>query len=442
MVRRNPLQSARRAARALVARARTWRVPRPTLRGAGLLAAGIGALIVAYATGRREFLFVSVVLVALPVLAALYLLAARTRLTVTRSFGPAIVEAGRPTMVGVHVRNERPLASAPVLWRDLLPAPVGSTPPGAMPALGGSQFGAERSGEAATLRYSLTPDRRGVFPIGPLVLDEQDPFRLVTLRHAVGPAHDLVVTPRISRLPAVALTRALSDGDAHQVHRQSSAGEDDAITRGYLAGDPLRRVHWRATARHGELMVRQEEQRSDPEAVILLDTRTGDGDGDGDDDAAAFERAVEFTASLALHLRSIGCGVLVLETGRPVASRVGSDSGTEDGAQRDLLVRLAELERVPAEDGDDAFPSIAGELRRNSSATPLFAVLGPVSEGDTDRLRTLRHWCDPAVAFLPPGTPAASRRALEDGGWTCVPLDPASGPAAAWASLDRVGAAA
>ncbi|WP_108250082.1 DUF58 domain-containing protein [Planctomonas deserti] len=438
MARRDPLQHARAAARALAARARILRVPRPTLRGAGLLAAGVTALIVAYATGRREFLFVSVVLVALPVLAAVYLLAARTRLTVTRSFGPAIVEAGRPTMVGVHVRNELPLASAPVVWRDLLPAPVGSTPPGAMPALSGSRFGADRSGEAATLRYSLTPDRRGVFPIGPLVLDEQDPFRLVTLRHAVGPAHDLVVTPRISRLPTVALTRALSDGDAHQVHRQSSAGEDDAITRGYLAGDPLRRVHWRATARHGELMVRQEEQRSDPEAVILLDTRAGRGD----EDAEAFERAVEFTASLALHLRSIGCGVLVLETGRPVASRVSSDSGNEDGAQRDLLVRLAELERVPADDRDDAFPSVAGELRRNSSATPLFAVLGTVTDADADRLRTLRHWCDPAVAFLPPGTRRASRLALEDEGWTCITLDPATGPAAAWAALDRVGAAA
>jgi uncharacterized protein (DUF58 family) len=437
MTRRHPLRTALGDVRVLAARLRVLRVPRPTLRGVGLLAAGVTALLVAYATGRREFLFVSVVLVALPVLAACYLLAARTRVSVTRSFGPAVVEAGRATAVGVHVRNDGPLASGPVVWRDLLPAPVGSTPPGTMPALGGTLFAAERAGEEATLRYSLTPDRRGVFPIGPLVLDEQDPFRLVTLRHAVGPAHDLVVTPRINRLPDVALTRALSDGDAHQVHRQSSAGEDDAITRTYLAGDPLRRVHWRATARHGELMVRQEEQRSDPEAVILLDTRAGE-----DDDPAAFERAVEFTASLAVHLRSIGCGVLVLETGRPVPSRVGNDSGRDDGGRRDLLVRLAELVPVSVAENDDAFPFVAGELRRNASATPLFAVLGRVGDADAERLRTLRHWCDPAVAFLPPGTPDGSRAVLEDAGWACIDLDPAAGPAAAWAAVDRVGAVA
>jgi hypothetical protein len=105
-------------------------------------------------------------------------------------------------------------------------------------------------------------------------------------------------------------------------------------------------------------------------------------------------------------------------------------------------VRLAELERVPTTEGDDAFPSIAGELRRHASATPVFAVLGVLTYGDADRLRTLRHWCDPAVAFLPPGTPDFSRLALEDAGWTCIPLDPASGPAAAWAAVDRIGAAA
>jgi uncharacterized protein (DUF58 family) len=437
MTPRHPVRRALGDVRVLAARLRVLRVPRPTLRGLGLLAAGVAALVVAYATGRREFLFVSIVLVALPALAAAYLLGARTRVTVTRSFGPAIVEAGRPTAVGVHVRNAGPLATAPVIWRDLLPAPVGSTPPGAMPPLAGSLFAAERSGEGTTLRYSLTPDRRGVFPIGPLVLDEQDPFRLVTLRHPVGRAHDLVVTPRISRLPGVALTRALSDGDAHQVHRQSSAGEDDAITRSYLAGDPLRRVHWRATARHGELMVRQEEQRSDPEAVLLLDTRAAD-----DDDPAAFERAIEFTASLALHLRSVGCGVLVLETGRPVASRVGNDSGRDDGGRRDLLVRLAELVPVSTAESDDAFLFVAGELRRNASATPMFAVLGRVTEGDAERLRILRHWCDPAVAFLPPGTPEASRATLEDAGWACIDLDPAAGPATAWVAVDRIGTAA
>ena len=45
------------------------------------------------------------------------------------------------------------------------------------------------------------------------------------------------------------------------------------MTREYRHGDPMRRVHWAATARHGELMVRQEESVTTPEATIILDQR-------------------------------------------------------------------------------------------------------------------------------------------------------------------------
>ena len=45
------------------------------------------------------------------------------------------------------------------------------------------------------------------------------------------------------------------------------------MTREYRHGDPMRRVHWAATARHGSLMVRQEESVTTPEATIILDQR-------------------------------------------------------------------------------------------------------------------------------------------------------------------------
>ena len=50
-------------------------------------------------------------------------------------------------------------------------------------------------------------------------------------------------------------------------------GEDDVSTREYRHGDDLRKVHWRATARTGELMVRLEERPWRAQATLLLDTR-------------------------------------------------------------------------------------------------------------------------------------------------------------------------
>lgn len=425
----------------LVDRLRSARVPRPTFRGVGLLAAGVAALAVAYVSGRREFLYVSLLLLALPLLACVYLQVARMRLRVERVFGARMVEAGQSTTVEVTARNESPFTSASVLWRDLLPGVTGSTPPGILPPLDGQLFSASQPGAHARLRYTLTPERRGVFPIGPLVVDEQDPFRVCSMRHAVGEAQYLVVTPRITPLDPISLSHALTDGASHQVHRQSSAGEDDLITREYQAGDPMRRVHWRATARHGELMVRQEEQRSNPEAMVLLDTDARHfPDVDATGASVAFERAVECVASIALHLREAGCGVQVLETARPGASYLGGgDSFGGGDGEHDLLVRLAELDLMTVEEDSDFASRAAGELRRSGHSVPLFAIVGSLDVAEAAHLATLRRWCEPTIAFLAGGPSPGTSRLLEDAGWICVDLDRQADLAAAWAAVDSLG---
>src|SRR5207253_1085808 len=63
--------------------------------------------------------------------------------------------------------------------------------------------------------------------------------------------------------------------------------------REYEVGDDLRRVHWRSTARTGELMLRQDEMPWESRSTILLDTRPSTHQGE------SFERAVEIAASLA-----------------------------------------------------------------------------------------------------------------------------------------------
>ena len=72
------------------------------------------------------------------------------------------------------------------------------------------------------------------------------------------------------------------------------------MPRAYRDGDELRRVHWRSTARYGELMVRREEQRWRNRAVLFLDTRRGAHGGRGP--ASSFEYAVSAAASIGVHL--------------------------------------------------------------------------------------------------------------------------------------------
>jgi uncharacterized protein (DUF58 family) len=82
------------------------------------------------------------------------------------------------------------------------------------------------------------------------------------------------------------------------------AGEDDVIPREYRDGDERRRVHWRSTARYGELMVRREEQRWRNRATVLLDGRSMSHAGTGT--GSSFEIAVSAAASVGVHVAQEG----------------------------------------------------------------------------------------------------------------------------------------
>ena len=88
--------------------------------------------------------------------------------------------------------------------------------------------------------------------------------------------------------------------------------------REYRRGDDLRRVHWRSSARVGELMVRREEQPWQSRATVFLDNRAGAHRGQGI--ASSLEAAVSAAASIAVHLSQRGFTVrLVTATGEDPA---------------------------------------------------------------------------------------------------------------------------
>ncbi|WP_227077764.1 DUF58 domain-containing protein [Clavibacter nebraskensis] len=416
-------------------------VPHPTLRGIALLAAGVAAFAGAFIAGRREFVFIGVALLALPLLAAVWLVIARVRLHVERTFTSEVVESGTATTVTVSVANAGSMPTPRSWVLDLVPGSDGAMPPAELPSLRGLARGSRRSTARPVLRYDLTPERRGVHEVGPLAVEEHDPFRLMGLRHVAGGTSRLVVTPRLADLEAEPGGQVSSEGESERVQRRADGGEDDLGTREYRAGDPLRRVHWRATARHGELMVRQEEQRSSPRSLVLLDTRAAgypphDDDGDGD---RAFERAVAFAASVAVHLQRGGYAVHLIETAAgsdrqaPVAARPG-----DAAAEGDLLLHLAEVRPAAVDADRDGVQEALSDLRRSRRAVPIHAVLGHLDEHEARRLAGFGAACRPAVAFLAhPGRvdgrdDREALRILREAGWRTVVLGDGTRPADAW----------
>src|SRR6185295_17135875 len=122
-----------------------------------------------------------------------------------------------------------------------------------------------------------------------------DPLALVSAVRRYGGAVRVWVRPRVHPIAAVpvGLSRSM-DG---RVDRVPHGSITFAALREYVVGDDLRRVHWRTSARVGELMVREHVDTSLPRVVILLDDRAGAHVPDVSGEST-FEAACEAAASV------------------------------------------------------------------------------------------------------------------------------------------------
>lgn len=406
----------------------------PTLRGLVFLVGGVIAVVVAYAVGRTEFLYAAGFMLLLPVVGLLIVRLRPLRLTVVRTFSPAVVTAGTPTVIELSVRNVSGFASAAAIWTDRIPWTPHTAGPGTLPVLAP---GAVASGaRGARLGYALRPTLRGVYDIGPLEVSYNDPFGLAAGHIAVGSSQSLYVIPLVVPLGDTGSISVSGEGTARLIQHMAVGNDDDLMTREYRTGDALRRVHWRASARHGELMVRQEEQRSYPEARLLIDTRL---DGYGGPIAeygihetgfSWFEWAITMIASLGVHLHRSGFLVQILETGHRQIASLG-DANQGSGQDIEFLLSLAGVRLTEPR----RFTGDAEGERAQRVLGPLFAVVAEPTADTLAWIITQRRPYETGVAFVIETGNKHVWTALSEAGWTCVPVTDTDDPARVWAAV-------
>ena len=280
-----------------------------TVRGASFLAAGIVGILAGLILGSHPMISVGVLLISLPVLSALAARRARYQLRCERQITPPRVAPGQPATVLVRLDNVSRISTGLLLAEETIPYSLGSRPRYVL-------NGIERSG-SREVSYQLRSDLRGKFVIGPMRVRIADVFGLVELTANFASKSTLTVTPKIVPLTAASTTGSWSsDGDG-RTRMTAAAGDDDVIPRAYRDGDELRRVHWRSTARYGELMVRREEQRWQDRAVVILDSRRSAHAGTGP--SSSFEFAVSAAASIGVHLARSGLDGHLLTDAGPLA---------------------------------------------------------------------------------------------------------------------------
>lgn len=403
---------------------------RPTRRGWALLTLGTALVIAAYTTGRSEPLYLGSFLLVAPLIALATIRLRRVRIHTVRRFTPHLASARHPLDVTVDVKNLVPSRTAQARWRDTLPFSSGAAA-GILPPLA-ARHSSRSTGTAATISYRVTPPRRGIIGIGPLVVDFPDPFGLARGEVAIGDTHNVTVAPHITAFPDTGRSIAADDGTARAHQLRSSPNEDEITTREYRAGDPLRRVHWKASARHGELMVRQEEQRSHARAHLVLDTRRrGYRDlqraSPTEAESDSFEWLVSFTGSLALRLQQTGYRVDIIETAWP---QIGSPD------QRDDL--LESLATVSLHDEPRRENQLGLRPEPGRTLGTLFALLSDAEPHIVDELATHRPHYDSAVAFVVAARREAVAEPLAAAGFTCIDILPDDDPTDVWLTVAHI----
>lgn len=384
-----------------------------TTRGRSSLAAGLAAAGCAYVLGQSDLLRVGILLAALPVLCVLVLHRTRHRVTASRQLSPLRVPVGAETRVRLRVENAARRPTRLLMLQDRVPHVLGPRP----------RFTLERlePGRRRDVTYRVRSDLRGRYRLGPLQLRLADPFGMCELIRPCGGHDELTVVPRTETLTPGGLP---VEGGGHGDGRQRTlalTGDDDIIPRGYRHGDDLRRVHWRSTARHGELMVRREEQPQKARCTVLLDTRRDAYPGSGP--GSPFEWAVSGAASVALHFLEQGYAVrLLTDTG---AMTPGPEDGRYAGGASHtaglLLDALAVVEHSEGTDLGRAFDMGPG------SAGLLVAFLGELDEASAAAVGRLRHGARTAAAItstVPGDRARGGRAALHGAGWTVLPGGP------------------
>jgi uncharacterized protein (DUF58 family) len=269
---------------------------------------------------------------------------------------------GDPLRVTYTLRNASRL---PKLWLEVHnPTTLPGGLPGRALSLGGRQ---ERSW---LIRAPLT--RRGHFRIDPLAIRTGDPFGFFEASAAVGQGVSVVVYPRLEPVPAWKLPAANIEGSHAAPERTIQTTPLAMSVRPYAPGDSMNRIHWKSTARHGEIQVKEFDLEQTADAWIVLDLQRAVQTGRGDDSTteAAIRAAAAIADKALVENRAVG---MTVNARRP--AYLPPDRGGRQHLK--IMQLLAALEADGEAPLVESLVQNVGRLRRGMTAVVITASVDP-----------------------------------------------------------------
>lgn len=300
-----------------------------------------------------------------------------------RRTGPLEVEIGATVPIEVVVENRGNLPIAWLLVEDLLPRGALQHDP---PALGveGSRLRLMllRRGGKQPVGYRLKCNRRGYYQIGPTVLETGD-LMGISRRYRVGAEPQyLLVMPRVIPLAGYDVASRRPIGE---IRISDMLMDDPTRLRGirqWQPGDPLRQVHWAATARTGTLHSKVYEPTTVAGATVILDLHRDTNPARHE--PIRSELAITLAASLAGAMYEMGQPIALATNGRDASDRIktegwAADFRTRSAAQASLAMRQVDSRLRPVLVPADRGPVHQREIQRTLARLELTdaLTLGP-----------------------------------------------------------------
>ncbi len=264
----------------------------------------------------------------------------------------------------------------PKLWLEVHNP---TTLPGGLPGRALSLAG--RQERSWLVRAPLT--RRGHFRIDPLGIRTGDPFGFFEASASVGQGVGVVVYPRLEPVPAWRLPAANIEGSHAAPERTHQTTPLAMSVRPYAPGDSMNRIHWKSTARHSEIQVKEFDLEQTADAWIVLDLERSIQTGRGDESTteAAIRAAAAIADKAIVENRAVG---LTVNARRP--SHIPPDRGGRQHLK--IMQLLAALEADGEAPLVETLVQNVGRLRRGMTAVVITPSLDP---GWVRVLATLRN---------------------------------------------------
>ncbi len=282
------------------------------------------------------------------------------------------------------------LSGMPKLWVQVAD---GSTLPGHRAGYVASLGGRKR----AMWRARSVCRQRGRFQLGPVTATSGDPFGLFRQRVPLTPAQEVLVLPHVYQLTNFVLFSGGLPGRGRSSRRALQTTTNATSVREYANGDALNRIHWRASAHHNQLMVKEFDLDPAVDAWIFLDLHDKVQAGEGEQSTEEYGVTVAATVATYLLRQDLSIGMIVNGGKRELLS---VDRG-ERQMER-VLELLAVVTAGPGPELREALALDAIHLGRNTVAI----VITPSDSRDWHE--SLRHLQRRGVQVAVVGLDAAS----------------------------------